>query len=71
MSKYLYKSEYKTYTAHINRTMTIDLLSIKPQMAAILDIFFNETLKVTHSFRTEFSIKNHIKMKYYIKVYVK
>ena len=31
--------------------MTIDLLPIKPQMAAILDLFFNETLKITNSFR--------------------
>ena len=37
--------------------MTIDMLPIKPQMAAILDLFFNETLKVTNSFRNEFSIK--------------
>ena len=37
--------------------MTIDMLPIKPQMAAILDLFFNETLKVTDSFRNEFSIK--------------
>ena len=37
--------------------MTIDLLPIKPQMAAILDLFFNETFKVTNSFRNEFSMK--------------
>ena len=36
--------------------MTIDLLQIKHQMAVILDLFFNETLKVTISFRNEFSI---------------
>ena len=47
--------------------MTIDLLPIKPQMAAILDLFFKETLKITNSFRNEFSIKNHVKMRYYIK----
>ena len=29
--------------------MTIDLLPIQHQMAAILDLFFNETLKVTAS----------------------
>ena len=46
--------------------MTIDLLSIKHQMAAILDLFFNETLKATTSFRNEFGIKNHVKMRYYI-----
>ena len=51
--------------------MTIDLLPIKHQMAAILDLFFNETLKITTSFRNEFSIKNHVEMRYYIKIYVK
>ena len=51
--------------------MTIDLLPIQHQMAAILDFFFNETLKVTTSFRNEFSIKNHVEMRYYIKMYVK
>ena len=51
--------------------MTIDLLPIKHQMAAILDLFFNETLKVATSFINEFSIKNHVKMRYYIKIYVK
>ena len=51
--------------------MAIDLLPIKPQMVAILDLFFNENLKVSNSFRNEFSIKNHVKMKYYIKIYVK
>ena len=51
--------------------MTIDLLPIQHQMAAILDLFFNETLKVTTSFRNEFSIKNHVEMRYYIKMYVK
>ena len=40
-------------------------------MAAILDLFFTETLKVTTSFRNEFSIKNHVEMRYYIKIYVK
>ena len=44
---------------------------IKPQMAAILDLFFNETLKVTNTLRNEFSIKNFVKMRYYIKIYVK
>ena len=43
--------------------MTIDLLPSKPKMAAILDVFFNETLKVINSFRNEFSIKNHMKMR--------
>ena len=51
--------------------MTIDLLQIKHQMAAILYLFFNETLKVTTSFRNEFSIENHVEMRYYIKIYVK
>ena len=52
--------------------MKIDqLFPIKPQMAAILDLFFSETLKVTNSFRNEFSIKNHVKMRFYIKLYVK
>ena len=46
--------------------MTIYLLLIKPQMAVILDLFFNETLKVTNR-----NIKNHVKMGYYIKIYVK
>ena len=51
--------------------MTIDLPPIKLQMAAILDLFFNETLKNSNSFRNEFSNKNHVKMRYYIKIYVK
>ena len=51
--------------------MTIDLLPIKHKMAAILDLFFNETLKVTTSFRNEFSIKNHVEMRYCINKYVK
>ena len=51
--------------------MTIDLLPIKIQMVAILDLFFNETLKVTDSVRNELSIKNYVKMRYYIKRYVK
>ena len=51
--------------------MTIDLLPIQHQMAAIFDLFFNETLKVTTSFRNEFSIKNHVEMRYNIKMYVK
>ena len=51
--------------------MTIDLLPIQPQMAAILDLFFSETLNVINSFRNECSIKNHVKMRYYIKIYVK
>ena len=41
--------------------MITDLLPIKPQMAAILDLFLNENLKVTNSFRNEFSIKSHVK----------
>ena len=48
--------------------MTIDLLPIQHQMAAILDLFFNETLKVTTSFRNEF---RYYIMRYYIKMYVK
>ena len=51
--------------------MTIDLLPIKQQMAAILDLFFNETLKVTTNVRNKFSIKNHVEMRYYITIYVK
>ena len=51
--------------------MTKNLLPIKPQMAAILDLFFNETLKVTNSFRNEFGVKNYVEMRYYIKIYVK
>ena len=51
--------------------MIIDLLPIKHEMAAILDLFFNETLKVTTSFRNECSIKNQVEMRYYIKIYVK
>ena len=43
--------------------MTIDLLPIKHQMAAILDLFFNETLKITTSFRNKFSNKNHVEMR--------
>ena len=50
--------------------MTIDLLPIKHQMTAIFDLFFNETLKVTTSFRNEFSIKNNVEMRYYNKIYV-
>ena len=46
------------------------LLPMKPWMAAILDLFFSETLKVNNNFRNEFSIKNHVEMRYYIKTYV-
>ena len=38
-------------------------------MAAILDLFFIKNLKVTKSFRHEFSIKNHVKIRYYIRIY--
>ena len=63
---------YRFKSLYVSRIrMTIDLLPIKPQMAAILDLFFHETIKVTNSFRNEFSIKNHVKMRYYIKIYVK
>ena len=44
--------------------MTIDLLPFKPQMAAILEKFFSESLKLTNNFRKEFSIKTHVKMRY-------
>ena len=44
--------------------MTIDLLPMEPQMAAILDLYFIKTLKVTNSFWNEFSIKYHVKMRY-------
>ena len=37
---------------------------------AILDLFVRETLKFTNNFRNEFSIKNHVEMRYYIKIYV-
>ena len=37
--------------------MTIHLLLIKSQVAAILDLFFNETLQVTNRFKNEFSNK--------------
>ena len=60
---------FKSYVSQI--LMTINLLSIKHQIAAILDFFFNETLKFTTSFRNESSIKNHVEMRYYIKIYVK
>ena len=46
------------------------LLPMKPLMAAILNLFFSETLKVTNNFRNEFSIKKHVEMRYYIKIYV-
>ena len=48
--------------------MKIDLLPIKSQMGAILDLFFSETLKANNRFRTKFSIKNHVSMRYYIKI---
>ena len=37
---------------------------------AILDLFFSETLKVTNNFINKLSIKNHVDMRYYIKIYV-
>ena len=40
-------------------------------MAAILDLFFSETLKVTNMFRNELRFKNHVKLGYYNKIYVK
>ena len=43
---------------------------MKLPMAAIFELFFTETLKVTNNFRNEFSIKNHVEMRYYIKLYV-
>ena len=39
-------------------------------MTAILDSFFKKTLKVTNNFRNELSIKNHVEMRYHIKIYV-
>ena len=51
--------------------MTMDLLPIKPQMAAVLDLFINEILKATNNFRNEFRIKNNVKMRYYIDIYAK
>ena len=55
----------------ISNTNDNRLAPIKPQMAALLNWFFNETLKVKNSFINEFSIKNHVQMSYYIKIYVK
>ena len=40
------------------------------KMAAILDFFFSETLKVINNFRNEFSIKKHVEMRYYINIYI-
>ena len=51
--------------------MTIDLHPSKPQMAAILKLFLNETSKITTSFRNEFNNKNHVEMRYYNKIDVK
>ena len=63
---------YRFELLHVSQIqMTINLLPIQPQMAAILDLFFNESLKITNSFRNEFSIRNHVKIRYYIKIYVK
>ena len=39
-------------------------------MATILALIFNETLKVTTSLTNEFSIENHVKMRYSIKIYI-
>ena len=50
--------------------MPENLLPMKSQMAAILDLFFNKILKVFYSFRNEFSINIHVEMRYYIKIYV-
>ena len=46
------------------------LLPMKPYMAAILDLFLSETSKITSNFRNKFSIKNHIEMRYFFKIYV-
>ena len=51
--------------------MTIDFHPIKHQMTAILDFFFSETLKITNSFKNEFSINNHVKIWHYNKIYIK
>ena len=37
-------------------------------MAAILDLFFSETLKILIIFEINFSINNHVEMRYYIKI---
>ena len=39
-------------------------------MTAILDLFFKKTLKVTNNFRNGLRIKNHVEMRYHIKIYV-
>ena len=58
---------YRFESLYVSRIqMTIDLLPIKHQMVAILDLFFNKTVQVTNIFINEFSIKNHVKMRYYI-----
>ena len=63
---------YRFKTLYVSQIlMTIDLPPIKHQMAAIFDLSFNETLKGITSSRNEFSIKNHVEMRYYIKIYVK
>ena len=46
------------------------LLPMKPEMTAILDLYFTKTLKGTNNFRNELSIKNHVEMRFHIKIYV-
>ena len=41
------------------------------QMAAIFDLTFIENLKIKNSIGNEFSTKNHVKMRYYMVIYVK
>ena len=44
------------------------LLPMKPEMAAILDLFFSETLKILITSEMNFSINNHVEMRYYINI---
>ena len=46
------------------------LLPVKTKMAAILDVFFSVTLNVSNYFRNRFSIKTHVEIRHYIKIYV-
>ena len=45
--------------------------TIMHQMAAIFDLTFIENLKIKNSIGNEFSTKNHVKMRYYMVIYVK
>ena len=41
---------------------------MKPEIAAILDLFFSETFKILITSEMNFSINNHVEMRYYIKI---